>query len=251
MSVLPEPHPDLRACVVVPARDEAERIGRCIEALAAQRDVGPDAYEVILVLDSCTDDTRGRALAAAPARLRLHTIDAPGAGVGSARRAGMGLASARLRRVGRPRGLVATTDADTVVSRTWVAAQLALGDAGARAIGGRIDLLEHEAAALPTGVLDLRQRDLAERARRAGAEHGQFSGASISLTAEAYDYVGGMEPHVALEDEALERALHRHGVPIVRSNTVTVRTSARTSGRAPLGLAHDLALAVSRLPGSA
>lgn len=240
-------HRRLRACVVVPARDEAERIGGCIEALASQRDVDPASYEVVVVLDSCTDDTRERALAAAPGSLALHVIDGPGMGVGSTRRAGMELASARLRALGRPHGLVATTDADTVAGTGWLAAQLALSDAGAQAIGGRIDLLAEEAVALPPAVLEARRRNLDERRQRVGdAEHGQFSGASLSLTAETYDYVGGLEPRVALEDEALERALMRRGVPIVRSNAVNVRTSARTAGRAPLGLAHDLALAVSR-----
>ena len=44
----------------------------------------------------------------------------------------------------------------------------------------------------------------------------------------------------ALEDEALERELSNHGIPIHRSRAVRVSTSARTEGRAPRGLAHDL-----------
>ena len=63
----------------------------------------------------------------------------------------------------------------------------------------------------------------------------------MAVTADTYRRVGGLEPRRALEDEALERALERHGVPIVRSDAVRVRTSGRTAGRAPLGLAYDLA----------
>ena len=47
----------LRAVVVVPARDEEQRIGACLDALAAQVEVEPEAYEVIVVLDACGDGT--------------------------------------------------------------------------------------------------------------------------------------------------------------------------------------------------
>ena len=56
---------DVRACVVVPARDEEDLIGACITALAAQAGVARDEYEVILVLDRCTDATAQRAAQAA------------------------------------------------------------------------------------------------------------------------------------------------------------------------------------------
>ena len=52
---LPAPDPHLEAVVVVPARDEAERIGACLRALAEQRGVSEDAYEVVVVLDGCRD----------------------------------------------------------------------------------------------------------------------------------------------------------------------------------------------------
>ena len=57
----------LRACVVVPARDEEELIGACIAALAAQTGVARDEYEVLLVLDRCTDATAERAAQRPPA----------------------------------------------------------------------------------------------------------------------------------------------------------------------------------------
>ena len=40
---------DLNAVVVIPARDEAERIGACLRALACQS-VAPGAFETIVVL---------------------------------------------------------------------------------------------------------------------------------------------------------------------------------------------------------
>ena len=122
----------LRACVVVPARDEEDLIGACVAALAHQTGVARDAYEVILVLDRCTDATAERAVQAA-AGMTLHLIPANGAGVGHARRTGMDLAAERL----PPDGLIATTDADSTPAPDWLATQLQAVAAGARAIGGR------------------------------------------------------------------------------------------------------------------
>lgn len=260
MSTIPPPHPALRAVVVVPARDEEALIGRCVGALAVQEGVDPDAYEVLVVLDRCTDGTRERAHEARRAHpaLRLHVRESPGPGVGATRRAGLELACARLHALDRPAGLLATTDADSVVAPTWLAAQLAALAAGAQAVGGRIELDPAEAALLPTAVLDRRRRFAAARraallasrpAQPDGAggdacEHHQFSGASIGVTAEVYAKVGGIRPREALEDEAFERALAGHRVPILRTSAVRVKTSARLAGRAPRGLACDLRLAV-------
>jgi hypothetical protein len=69
----------------------------------------------------------------------------------------------------------------------------------------------------------------------------------MALTAAVYRKVGGMEPRDALEDEQLEDALRRHGVPIERLLSVRVATSARLVGRADQGLAHDLSAAARSL----
>ncbi len=81
------PDPRLRAVVVVPARDEQERIGACLKALARQRGVVPSAFEVILVLDHCRDDTRARALRAAAVHPALSLIVRESAATGCGARA--------------------------------------------------------------------------------------------------------------------------------------------------------------------
>jgi glucosyl-3-phosphoglycerate synthase len=248
---LPPPSPALEVCVVVPARDEEATIGRCLRALAAQRGLTGDRYEVLLVLDRCSDATeeRARAVAAAEPDLTLHLLPGPGRGAGHARKVGMDAACERLLDLGQPEGLIASTDADTVVANDWLHVQLAAVARGAQAIGGRIELDPEERDDLHPGVRRWHAHQSGRRYRQllasgeSRARHWQFSGASMALTAGTYARIGGLAPQAALEDEHLERTLRRWGVEIIRPLEVKVRTSARRRGRAQRGLARDLALA--------
>ena len=243
---------------MVPARDEEQRIAACLLALACQRGVQRHSYEVIVILDGCRDRTAEivRDMAQREPQLRVHAVSSPApAGVGRARRQGMDLACRRLLSVRRADGLIASTDADSVVADDWLACQLELTRLGARAIGGHIELDDGETDTLAVQALLERERRGRERmralaeadpvlhtaVRHPAAEHHQFSGASLALTAETYQRCGGLPVRAALEDEALEQELHARRVPIHRSRSVRVRTSARTDGRAPRGLAIDLA----------
>jgi glucosyl-3-phosphoglycerate synthase len=243
---LSSPNPALRICVVVPARNEEDLITSCLEALATQERVAHHEYEVLLILDRCTDETeeRAREIGGMHPSLKLHFLHGPGEGSGPARKMGMDAACARLLQVGRPEGLIACTDADTVVAPDWLAAQLRAVSKGASAIGGRIELGDD--GSLPERV---RRRHSEEGRRRhehllcdpAGeAQHWQFSGASMTLTAAVYEQVGGLEPLTALEDEHLEEVLRRHNVPIHRLLSVRVTTSPRVVGRTTRGLSDDL-----------
>ena len=253
--------PRLRAVVVIPARDEERRIAACLRALADQEGVAKAEYEVILVLDGCRDATAEviAGFAAGEPSLALHTVELTAAqGVGRARRRGMDIACERLLGLGRGEGLVLSTDADSVVAADWLAAQLALAAQGARAIGGHIELDPTEALELSPEAVNERELRSTERLasvldqvdahndgdateHQARTEHHQFSGASLALTADAYRECGGLPVRAALEDEALELELRSLGIPIHRSRNVRVLTSARREGRAPRGLARDLA----------
>jgi glucosyl-3-phosphoglycerate synthase len=248
------PHPDLLAVVVVPARDEASHIAACLQALSTQLDMGPDSYEVILILDGCRDHTL-QVVQQTTGHLQqpaFHTITLLRAqGVGRARRLGMDIACRRLLQIGREDGLIACTDADTTVAPDWLSAQLALAQAGAEAIGGLIELEPTGRQTLSPQAVAIREQGAARRltdaieqsAGRGTVEHPHFSGASLALSAAAYRRCGGLPIRAALEDEALANALARQGVAIHRSRRVRVRTSARTDGRAPRGLAQDLSRA--------
>jgi len=241
--------------VVVPARDEEALISSCLRSLAEQEDISFAEFEVLLVLDRCTDATEQRALevAAEYPDLCLYSLEGPGRGAGHARRVGMEEARGRLMSLDRPNGLIASTDADTIVASNWLSVQLEAAARGAKAIGGHIELRDD--VDLPRGVSGwreeqgrLRQSEMLsppglDDEPHARTEHWRFSGASLALTAVTYQEIGGLEPRAALEDEYLERTLESRGVPIERPLAVRVATSSRLVGRAKRGLARDLALA--------
>ncbi|WP_354701574.1 hypothetical protein DSM112329_01894 [Paraconexibacter sp. AEG42_29] len=231
--------------VVVPARDEEARIAACLGALSAQPEARAGRLGVVVVLDGCRDRTAAEVTAAARrSALRVVTTEGPGAGPGPARRHGMSVA----RELADPRTrLLLSTDADTRVAPDWVGVQRrAVRERGAQAIGGRILLDPVEAALLADGVVAARTaaavgRLAAVRRHAPEAEHHHFSGGSLSITPVAYDLVGGIPAVTTLEDEALERELRRAGIAIHYLEAVRVVTSARTDGRARLGLSDALA----------
>ena len=149
----------LASIVVIPARDEEDQIAGCVAALGAQT-VPRDQFEVIVVLDACSDRTAGVAAEAASRfSLRLSLLEGPGTGAGAARRTGMDVAAERLLADGLDDGLVACTDADSRPAPDWLARQLAHVRAGARAVAGLIELAPEEAIRLaPAGVASPRAR---------------------------------------------------------------------------------------------
>ncbi len=218
---LPPPRAALRACVIIPAKDEAATLPATLAALAAQVDaagqpLSPDSFEVIVLANNCTDGTvaavrhfahQHPALAVHVARLRLA---APDAHVGRARRLLMDEACLRLLSLGRFNGLIASTDADTRVAPDWLAATQAEIAAGADAVGGRIltdappvPTDQPIAVGAPGGVRRTQLRDAAYHLWCARLEaqldpqaadpwprHHQHFGASLALTARAYRRVG-------------------------------------------------------------
>jgi glucosyl-3-phosphoglycerate synthase len=237
---------DLVTVVVVPARDEQDQIGSCLHALAAQT-IDRHMFETILVADRCQDRTEHVARETAERLgLSLTILQGPGRGSGPARGLGMDAAAERLRSLGVPRGLIATTDADSEPAPDWLERQLAHLERGADVIAGAIELAT-EGAELPVAVLDRRRRDAAARMAEVvaidpDAAHHHFAGASLGVSADVYRRVGGIDATPALEDEAFAGTLAFHKIPILRPADVRVRTAVRTDGRAARGLSVDLAV---------
>ena len=260
------PDPCLRASVVVPARNEADQILVTLAALADQRDrrggpLDPRTFEVLLLANNCADSTAELARRFArdtASRLTLHVVehhfDPDQANVGSARRWLMDQACARLEAVGQPRGLIASTDADTRVNRDWVTASLREIDRGADAVAGMIRVDVDELRRIDPRLRRLYLADLVYRRLRLELEtlidfnpfdpaprHDFHGGASLGITPDRYRAVGGLPPLACLEDVALTAACWLSDARFIHSSRVRVRTSARLVGRTAGGYSQALA----------
>ena len=261
--VLPEAS-NLRNCpaiVAIPVRNEADRIRRCLAALAVQRDrfgaaIEPGAFVVLLLINNSTDGTAELAReAAAGLPYPLEILDASlthDATAGGARRRAMQEAAARLRDCGSE-GILLTTDADSEVSHSWFADNLAHLEAGADCVAGYIDaepaeIVSHGPVFLARGRLeDTYLRLVAEiyarcdpRPHDPWPNHRVSSGASLAVKLSAYEAVGGMPGKALGEDGAFTAVLDRRGFKVRHALDVTVVTSCRLDGRATGGAADTM-----------
>ncbi len=242
-----------RVVVAIPARDEEERIGPCLDALAAQRGAACDA--VVVLLNNCSDGS------AETARARASTLPFPVhvaerhfppelAHAGTARSAAMAVAAAEA----GPEGLLLTTDADGMADPHWIANTLAAVARGAEVVCGRAVLHADEALLIPRHLHDDDEvecrygRLLDEIHHRLDPDpddpwprHTEHSGASIAVTVEAWARAGGVPAVPTGEDRAFLRALRRVDARVRHAPDVAVAVSGRVVGRAPGGMAETIA----------
>lgn len=253
----------LDAVVAIPVNNEAERIGDCLAALAAQRDLRRSRFGVVLLLNNCTDATADIALAMQPGlpfplRVVQRRLPPSLAHAGWARRLAMESAAAML----GCRGVILTTDADGRVDPGWITANLAAIDSGAELVAGyvRADRAEH--ALLPQPVIARGRLEarydwlLTELAARLDPvphdpwpHHRMASGASLAIRLDTYRRIGGLSPLPLGEDRALAAAVAASGGRIRHSLAARVVVSCRLDGRAEGGMATTIRQRVAD-PGS-
>jgi glycosyltransferase involved in cell wall biosynthesis len=258
------PLPQCEVCVVVPVRDEADRLEDTLTALIHQidlkgRPVDPVRYEVILLANNCSDDSAiiARRFAAQHPDFVLHVVErslpASKANIGWVRKRLMDEAYHRMMTLGRYKGVIASTDGDTQVAPNWIATTLHEIACGADAVGGRIITNQCDRAALDPYARACHLREVGYRFLVAELEahldpdsfdrlprHFQHYGASLAVTTEIYEQAGGLPVVKTSEDVAFYRALHRVNARFRHSPLVRVTTSARQIGRAQSGLADQL-----------
>ncbi|MGL5807222.1 MAG: glycosyltransferase [Xenococcaceae cyanobacterium] len=251
-------------CVIVPVRNEEKNILVTLKALRDQVDLdgkpfNKNRYEIIILANNCTDNSAAiaRNFAQANPELNLHivekTLSCDRAYIGWVRKLLMDEAYRRLSLLGKQDGIIASTDGDTRVANTWLAAILDEVKNGADAVGGRIitDFQERSALDQVTRLYFLRYvgyRYLVAQlealidpdAINVFPRHHQNFGANLAVTAQIYAKVGGLPPVRTPEDVAFYQALVRADAHFRHSTRVKVYTSARMLGRAPAGLAKRL-----------
>ena len=189
--------------------------------------------------------------------LKLHivekTLPIADAHIGRVRQMLMNEAYRRLSELGHKRSVIASTDGDSQVSPTWIAAILHEIAQGADAVGGRIVLDPSGLACLSAHARACHLREVGYRSLIAELEsyldpdphnpfprHYQNYGASLAVTAEIYAQAGGLPLVRSPEDVALYQALLRVNARFRHSPIVRVVTSARQTGRTQMGLANQL-----------
>ncbi|SDR79719.1 Glycosyl transferase family 2 [Paraoerskovia marina] len=217
--------------VVVPVHDEEATLADCLTAVEASLQHAREARtglrtSVVVALDACTD---------ASARLLppgVVRVDLAARTVGLARAVGVERALAGFVGTASDEIWIASTDADSVVPREWVAHHLALADGGADVVVGPV-----------RPPLD----DLSPERARAwlgrfvpGLATGHVHGANLGIRADVYRSAGGYAPMVEHEDVDLVAAARAAGARVVATADAPVLTSARLVGRTPGGYARYL-----------
>ena len=240
------PEPEMCPVIVcVPVRDEAAGLPRLISAFQQQTGICPRSVTFCFFLDGCRDESAAilrRAAGVLEGKVHLEFSPPAPPSAGRARRAACraGLSVAPDAR------FLLTTDADTVPASDWIARTLD-GLAQADVVAGHI--LRDHAEGSP---LRLRQETYLARLHRLRRHldplpydplpsHPSLGGASLGFRRETYDALGGFPPLASGEDQALVAAARREGWRVRHDAAVRVVTSGRTAGRAPGGLAAELA----------
>lgn len=212
--------------IVIPAHNEALTISKCLASVqtAIQQLPSNITATVLVVLDSCSDDT-------------LTLV----------KHAGVDYLCCDYRCVGQVRDLgirhaitsgatwLACTDADSLVTADWLTQQIAH--------------IKAQPTAMICGVVDVddwahltpqtRQEYIAHYQDKMGHRH--IHGANLSFSSVAYLAVGGFAALPCHEDVDLVKKFEKQNFSITWSNHVRVITSSRLQARATEGFAAFLA----------
>ncbi|WP_394277135.1 glycosyltransferase [Luteococcus sp.] len=213
--------------VAIPAHDEQELLGRCLESVARARELllieRPDARcRVVVCADACTDQT------AEVARSRgVAVVESTARAVGAARDAAVAEGLRLLDGVGWPADEVwlATTDADSQVPGHWITSQLAMAAAGAQVVVGTV---EPDGGELPMLSAWWQRHEL-------GEGHGHVHGANLGLWVSVWRMVGGFGQLRTHEDVLLVERCRAAGVEVRATDAHRVLTSSRRDNRVPGG----------------
>ncbi len=217
------------AGVVVPAHDEETLLPACLAALRQAASLVRVPVHVLVVADTCTDQT---AVTAQACGARVISIRARN--VGAARAAGMTELLRLLTGCHPAATWLATTDADSVVPPGWLRRQLEYADAGGDVVLGTVSVTDWDGH--PAHVPDA----FAERYAFGPGPHPHVHGANLGIRASAYCAAGGFRSLRTAEDRALLAAATEVGCAVLQASDIAVETSARRQARAPDGFGHLL-----------
>ncbi|MEU9111095.1 glycosyltransferase family A protein [Streptomyces sp. NPDC048483] len=214
--------------VIVPAYEEAARIGGTLQALAAQHD---QDFTLVVVDNASGDRTAdisrdfGRT-----APFAVHVIDEREKGVGCAVDTGFRYA------IERGATLLARTDADCLPRPRWTAAARAAMERGAGMVCGRIEARGDEhgpvgragfRALVALAALFGRLRPAHRRRHGYLAPYRMHAGNNMAITARLYEVAGGMPRRCSPTDRLFLNRVRRRTKSIVHVRDMVVENSTR------------------------
>lgn len=252
--------PKLKACVIIPVKDEEDNLVQCLDALRNQKDACNQHlsflnYEVLVLANNCLDNSFSllqkyqQRYASFPLWIEEIQFSDEDANIGNARALLMDIAYERLHKVNPHHGIIVSTDGDTCVDPYWLYNIEREMERGCDVVGG--DIITHIAdeSILAYHAHDLMYQNLIiqieclmnPQAHNPWPSHFHCFGASLAIRSSVYHQVGGLPKVSCLEDVALLHALALVDAKIRRSPEVKVYTSARITGRVEKGLSQQLA----------
>ncbi len=218
--------------VVIPARNERERLPRCLAALCAadhalrqQMSLAPPT-RVVVVLDRCSDGSR----AVVDQWPGVEALTRDYGNVGAARAAGAD--HAMTSDATAVPDWIASTDADSAVPVDWLVHQMMHAMADTDLLLGLVQPDPHELQ--PSGMARWRSRYHLKDG------HSHVHGANMGIRTAMYRRAGGFPPVAEHEDVVLAGHIGRLGGRVVSTARSPVLTSGRTDGRTPGGVAGYL-----------
>lgn len=249
----------LKISVILPVRNEEENLIKTLDALRNQlnnsgKPVSHQDYEVLLLANNCTD---GSVAVSRDYQIRypefcLHiediTLPAAVAHIGTVRRLLMDAAYERFTSIGKPSGIIASTDSDSEVDRFWIFQTLKEINSGNDVVGGRIFTRPAKNISRLYYLRDITYKHLVSKledlldpvTNDRWPRHFQCFGASFAVTCRIYDRCGRLPVVPFLEDMAFHKSLIRIDAKIRLSPFVQVTTSDRIVGRVDFGLSVQL-----------
>lgn len=231
-----KPPPVEAMVVVIPVRNEADLLGRSLEALSIAVEAARDAHlrcEVRIVLDACTDGSADIA-----AGFGFPVVACAAARVGAARRLGVAAGLATLGDVAASRVWIANTDADSRVPPHWLVHQRAVS----RAADVYLGTVRPDFEGLP-----LARQALWLQTHPPGRANSNVHGANLGVRATTYESAGGFAAIREQEDVDLVARCRARGAVVIGEDAAEVVTSARLVGRTPGGYAGFLRRQASEL----
>lgn len=217
--------------VAIPAHNEEALLAGCLDSVnvavntlrAVQTHL---SVRIVVALNNCTDGSAAVALAHGA---DIVDIDSPG--VGPARDAAITYGLRRIAQYEDERVWLACTDADTVVSSTWLSRQLIWANSGMDLVVGTVE---------PIDVSDPNILASWHSQHCLTEGHPYVHGANLGIRASTWRAVAGFGALATAEDVALVARARSSTPRWVATDTTRVATSGRLIGRAERGFADYL-----------